>query len=205
MSPGARAAEAAMKLKHLMFSRLYLDKLLRGEKKITIRATKPNLKRGDVALVHSMGLILGKVRILGVTAKRLRDISEKEAREDGFSSVEELRNALRKHYPRLRDDSFVYVVRFEWLERFDPPLGERDYAWPYSSSPHEVAQLALSTGIPLSDEEREVLQALAAEGSIRRAAVKLGGLSLRPLVRAVLHKVAGELERRGLLSREVSG
>ena len=193
---------AIMKLKHLMFSRLYLDKLLSGEKTLTIRAVRPNLKRGDIALVHSMGLILGKVRILSVTSKRLRDISESEAREDGFNSLEELKEALKKHYPRLREDSFVYVVRFEWIERFDPPLGERDYVWPYALSHQDVAKLALSSGVPLSDEEREVLRALVNEGSIRKAAIKLGGLNLRPLVRAVLHKAAVELEKRGLLNRE---
>jgi hypothetical protein len=189
------------KLKHIMFSRLYIDKLLKGEKRLTIRAKRPNLKPGDIALVHSQGMIFGKVRILSVKAKRLRDISEEEAAQDGFKSVDELKAALKKHYPHLRDDSYVYVVGFEWVERYDPPLAEEEHSWPYALTPAEVAQLALTSGVELSEEDKEILGLLAKEKSIRRAAVKLGGLSLRPLVRGVVRRVALELERRGLLKR----
>lgn len=194
-----------VRFKHLMFSRDYLDKLLSGEKRMTIRARDPHLKRGDVALVHSMGLLIGKVRVLSVVSKRLKDLSEVEAREDGFSSLEELKRALRKHYANLRDDSFVYVVKFEWLERYDPPLSEKDFSWPYKLSPSEVARLALSSGIELSEEEKEILQLLVAEGYVRKAAVKLGGMSLRPLVRGVLRRVASELEKQGFISRVGQG
>jgi Uncharacterized conserved protein len=193
------------KLKHLMFSRLYLDKLIKGEKSLTVRAKKPNLKPGDIALVHSQGMILGKVRILGVRAKRLREISEEEATQDGFRSVDELKAALRKHYPHLKDDDYVYVVKFEWVERYDPPLAEEAHSWPYALTPAEVAQLALSSGIALSEEDREILDLLAREKSIRRAAIKLGGLSLRTFVRGVVRRVALELEIRGLLKRAESG
>uniref|UniRef100_A0A7C4BA97 ASCH domain-containing protein n=1 Tax=Thermofilum pendens TaxID=2269 RepID=A0A7C4BA97_THEPE len=188
------------KLKHIMFSRLYIDRLLKGEKSLTIRAKRPNLKPGDLALVHSLGMIVGKVRVLSVQAKRLKDISEEEAVQDGFESVDQLKAALKKHYPHLREDSYVYVVRFEWMERYDPPLAEEHF-WPYAFTPAEVAQLALSSGIELSEEDREILGLLAKEKSIRRAAVKLGGLSLRSLVRGVVRRVALELERRGLLKR----
>ncbi len=92
------------------------------------------------------------------------------------------------------------MVRFEWMERYDPPLAEEHF-WPYAFTPAEVAQLALSSGIELSEEDREILGLLAKEKSIRRAAVKLGGLSLRSLVRGVVRRVALELERRGLLKR----
>lgn len=190
-----------MKLKHLMFSRRYLPKLLSGEKRVTIRAKRINLKKGDIALVHSMGLILGKVRILSVTAKRLCDLSESEAAEDGFSSVEELKKALKEHYPYLRDDSFVYVVRFDWIETYSPPLSERESTWPYKLTPKEVALIALSSGVELNEDEREILRSVAEAGSIRKAAVKLGSLSLRPLVREVLHRTAAKLEAKGLISR----
>ncbi|MEM4444754.1 MAG: ASCH domain-containing protein [Thermofilum sp.] len=193
-----------MRLKHLMFSREYLGKLLSGEKRVTIRARNPNVKKGDTALVHSAGLLVGKVRIVSVASKRVRDLSEIEAKEDGFPSLEELKKALRRHYPNLRDDSFVYVVRFEWIERYDPPLSEKGFAWPYRLSPREVARLALSSGIELGEEEKEILQVLAAEGSVRRTAAKLGGMRLRPLVRGVLRRVAAELEERGFISRELS-
>ena len=119
----------------------------------------------------------------------------------GIRSVDELKAALKKHYPHLRDDSYVYVVGFEWVERYDPPLAEEEHSWPYALTPAEVAQLALTSGVELSEEDKEILGLLAKEESIRRAAVKLGGLSLRPLVRGVVRRVALELERRGLLER----
>uniref|UniRef100_A0A7J3X5Y5 ASCH domain-containing protein n=1 Tax=Thermofilum pendens TaxID=2269 RepID=A0A7J3X5Y5_THEPE len=192
------------KLKHIMFSWLYLDKLLKGEKSLTIRAKKPNLKPGDLALVHSQGMILGKVRILSVQAKRLKDLGEEEAAQEGFQSVDQLKEALKKHYPHLKDSSYVYLIKFEWVERYDSPLADGEHAWPYALTPAEVAQLALSSGIELAEEDREILSLLAKEKSIRRAAVKLGGLSLRPLVRGVVRRAALELEKKGLLQRAAS-
>jgi hypothetical protein len=88
-----------MREKHILFSQRYLEKLLSGEKRATIRLRCPGLRPGDKALVHCGGRIIGEIEVLAVYRKRLRDITIDEALLDGFVSLHELRLHLKKHYP----------------------------------------------------------------------------------------------------------
>lgn len=189
-----------MKTKHLLFSREYLDLLLNDKKNITIRARDPGVKPGDMVIVHCGGLVLGLAVIKSVKRKRLKDLGEEEALMEGFSNRRELISALRKHYPWLGEKSRVYIVEFEWYRKFDTPISDRDYTWRYRETPQEVALLALKHIQDLDSYERRILKLVAEEGSIRRAAAKMGGLKYRMFIRGVLKKAALKLEERGILS-----
>ncbi|RLF05237.1 MAG: ASCH domain-containing protein [Thermoprotei archaeon] len=185
----------------LMFSRKYLAELLRGSKTCTIRLGNIKYRVGDTVLVYCGGLVLGRVRITGIERKKLIDLTEEDAKLDGFSSLYELLKALRQHYPNIRANTPVTVIRFEWIEKFDAPLSDSEYSWRYEETPVEVARLALEKLNDLSWEERTVLEVFVKSGSVRAAARKLGGLSLRPLVRGVLRRAAEKLAERGLIKR----
>lgn len=189
-----------MKTKHLMFSRKYLDLLLSDKKHVTIRAKNPGVKPGDKVLVHCGGLVLGLAVIKSVRRKKVKDLGEEEALMDGFSDRKELVATLKKHYPWLGENSLVYIVEFEWHRRFDTPISDQDYSWKYRETPQEVASLALKHLLDLDEYEREILRLVAKEGSIRKAAIKMGGLKNRIFIRGVLRKVALRLEERGILS-----
>lgn len=186
--------------KHLMFSREYWDALVSGAKRATIRVGDTGLKAGDEVFVHCGGYLLGKVRIVGVSRKRVKDLTEEDARKDGFASLEELLGALKRHYPRMGKRTVVSVVEFEWIERRTPVSSER-FAWCYELSPAEVARLALERCGDLSEDEKRVLRLVAELGSIRKAAIRLGGLSARPVVRGILREIARRLEEKGLIER----
>ncbi len=183
----------------MMFSKKYLKELLSGSKLTTIRAGNIKYKPGDVVLVYCGGLVLGRARILRVERRKLIDLTEEDARRDGFSSLHELLKALKQHYPNIRRDTPLVLIEFEWVEKFETPLSDADYSWNYDKDPLEVAKLALEKLDDLSFEERVVLETFVKAGSIRKAARKLGGLSTRSLVRGVLRRVAERLASMGLI------
>jgi hypothetical protein len=182
-----------------MFSRKYLEELLNGSKLATVRVGNVKYRPGDIVLVHCGGLVLGRAKIARVERKKLIDLSEEDARKDGFSSLQELLKALRQHYPNLKRDTPLTILEFQWVERFEEPLSDGEYSWCYSEGPLEVAKLALEKLNDLSFEERAVLEAFVKAGSVRGAARKLGSLSNRALVRGVLKRVAERLASLGLI------
>jgi len=182
-----------------MFSKKYLNDLLSGSKLATIRAGNVKYKPGDVVLVYCGGLVLGRAKILRVERRKLIDLTEEDARRDGFSSLRELLKALKQHYPNIKRDTPLTVIEFEWVEKFETPLSDTEYSWNYDMEPLEVAKLALEKLNDLSFEERAILETFVKAGSVRRAARKLGGLSTRPLVRGVLRRAAERLVSMGLI------
>ncbi|PLJ77247.1 ASCH domain-containing protein [Infirmifilum sp. SLHALR2] len=190
-------------IKHLMFSKSYIPLLLHGKKTATIRAKHPGVKPGEEVIIHAGGKIIGKAKVLEVRRLRLDEITDEVARLDGFNSSEELRAALRKHYPNLGPHDTVYLVIFELIEKYENFIDEHLEAWPYSEPPQEVAVLALKH-LSLDCDQRKILSLVAREGSIRRAAMKLGDIRLRHVVRGVLRQAAKMLEERGLLTRNGS-
>lgn len=184
----------------LLFSRRYLQDLISGSKQATIRLGNLKYRPGDVVLVYCGGLVLGRVRITQVERKKLIDLTEEDARKDGFYSLQELLKALRQHYPNIRANTPLTLLEFEWVEKFEVPLSDGEFSWRYRESPLEVAKLALERLDDLSPEERMVLEFFIETGSVRGAARKLGSLSTRPLVRGVLRRVAERLASLGLIS-----
>ncbi len=188
--------------KHLELSGEYRDKLLRGEKRATIRVGRVRGARpGKVVYLHCGGYVYGKVRITNVRTKRVRELTDRDARLDGFENREELIKALREHYPNLRDDDLVTIIEFEWVEKFDEPILSEHL--PYDGhDPVEIAKRALEEDVPLSPRERELLELLVECGSIRKAAKALGGLGHRDKIRRAVRKAYRLLKSRGLLKGE---
>ncbi|WP_456482406.1 ASCH domain-containing protein [Methanopyrus sp.] len=185
--------------KHLEISGEYKDKLLRGEKRATIRVGRvPGARPGKVVYIHCGGYVYGKVRITDVRTKRVRDLTDEDAKLDGFENREELLKALRDHYPNLRDDDIVTIIEFKWVERFDEPILSEHL--PYEGhDPIEIAKRALEEDIPLSPRDRELLELLVECGSIRKAAKALGGLGKRDVIRRAVRKAFRLLKARGAL------
>ncbi|WP_457615339.1 ASCH domain-containing protein [Methanopyrus sp.] len=185
--------------KHLEISGEYRDKLLRGEKRATIRVGRvPGARPGKVVYIHCGGYVYGKVRITDVRTKRVKDLTDEDAKLDGFENREELMKALRDHYPNLRDDDIVTIIEFEWVERFDEPILSEHL--PYDGyDPIEIAKRALEEDIPLSPRDRELLELLVECGSIRKAAKALGGLGKRDVIRRAVRKAFRLLKSRGAL------
>ena len=90
------------------------------------------------------------------------------------------------------------MIEFEWIKRIEPIFSEK-FAWKYEMKPAEVAKLALEECKELDESEKAILKMLVRYGSIRKTALKLGGLKSRPVVRSIVRKAAYLLKKRGLI------
>jgi len=177
-------------MKHLEFKRRYAKALIEGKKTLTIRKWT-NLKEGDEVLVHSGGKIIGKARILSVQKKHISEITDEEARLDGFRDAEELRREIEK----MGYDGEVYLIHFE----FEPFEAVNPHNLYYGDADlEEIAKKSLEH-LELDERDRKVLETFLKYGSIRRAAKRLGGTRKRGEIRKVLRKCYKELLERGLI------
>jgi len=177
-------------MKHLEFKRKYADLLLSGKKRITIR-NWTNLKVGDEVYVHCGGKIIGKAKISAVERKKISELTDEEARLDGFSSREDMLEELE----RIGYGDEVYVIRFDFepIESVNPHnmyYGDADLV--------EVAEKSLKH-LDLEERDRKVLEIFLMYGSIRKAARKLGGSRKRGEIRKVLRKCYLMLKERSLI------
>uniref|UniRef100_A0A7C3ZCG2 ASCH domain-containing protein n=1 Tax=Archaeoglobus fulgidus TaxID=2234 RepID=A0A7C3ZCG2_ARCFL len=179
-------------MKHLEFKLKYAKALMEGEKKLTIRKWT-NLKEGDEVLVHSGGKIIGRARILSVQKKQISEITDEEAKLDGFRGAEELRREIE----RMGYDGEVFLIHFDFkpLEAVNPHnlyYGNADL--------EEIARKSLEN-LELDERERKVLEIFLKYGSIRKAARKLGGARKRGEIRKILRKCYKELLEKGIMKK----
>lgn len=184
--------------RHLMMRKDYVDALLSGLKKSTIRLgiVKPKYRE---LILHSSGRPVAKVLVKNVYYKKLYELSDEDAVKDGFSNVQELLRNLERIYGKLPLDSYVTIIELEVLERFDHVEPKDPY---YGLKPVDIARIALRYfgREEFSEEELKILYELTRCSSIRAGALKLyGDLNKRHLVRRVLRKAARLLIDRGFI------
>lgn len=176
-----------MFLVHLMLSRRYVAELLSGKKRATVRLGR--VRKDREAIIHSGGRIVAVAEILDVRYKRFGELDDFDAQLDGYKDAEELKRALRRHYPSIRDNDVVSIILFGSVKPLDLPE-DTGYG---GLRPHELAELALRR-LELSDDDRRILEAVAKYKSIRKAAVKLfGSIERRRAIRRLLRRIAKRL------------
>lgn len=109
------------------FKKEYKPLILSGRKTQTVRIWKRCwLREGQV--VNSP--YLGKLRIESVTELKLSDLTQEDARLDGFETKAQMLDALRRIYKgRQTGDAKCYRVRFKYLgkpERKGRPQASRE-------------------------------------------------------------------------------
>ncbi len=183
--------------RHLMLKGEYAELLLSGRKRATIRLGVVRPKYREV-IIHGGGRPLAKAVIEGVEVKRVRELTDRDARLDGFRSRGELLEALRRAYGRVSDDDPVTILRLQVVSRLDVESDD-----PYMGlEPGDIARIALRYLDSLDEEERRILRSLTQTNSIRKTAVQLyGSVERRWRVRRVLRRALRELRARGLLGR----
>lgn len=174
------------RFKHLTFSGKFAGEILKGKKRATIRK-RVNLKPGDLAFVHSGGEIIGIAKITSVEERKIEELTDEDAKLDGFESREEMMRELE----RLGYRGNVYLVKFEF-----EAIDERDpYEFHYGEMDlRGMAREALEK-LELKEEDRRILELFLKCGSIRRAAVRLGGLEKRKKIRDVLRRCHKMLQK----------
>ncbi len=98
----------------------YLDRVLSGSKRVTVRLGIVRPRFGEV-LITCGNLVYGVGEIESFEIYRIDQLPENIVREEGFKSKSELLNALRQLYPEIKDTSFVTVIRFKVKKIFKNP------------------------------------------------------------------------------------
>lgn len=169
------------------------DLVVRGLKSTTIRLGRLRLSH-RVLTLHGGGRDVAKVEVTGVKYKKVRDLTDEDARRDGFESLEALLEALKRMYKGLDPDDTVTILELKVLKVLEPKP---------RISAVKIAEEALRACADLTSEERRVLTEVIKRGSIRKAAAALyGDVSRRWLVRRVLRRALRGLALKELLRGE---
>ncbi|MGC8607415.1 MAG: ASCH domain-containing protein [Vulcanisaeta sp.] len=180
--------------RHLMLKSKYLDKLDNG-RFTTIRLGIIRPKYREV-FIHSGGMVVARARIVNVLYKRVSELTDEDAVTDGFISRDSLIDELRKIYGDVSSNDWVTILMLEVTDR----IGHRDDG-SVGLGPIDIARLALRYNVPMSEEERKILQELINEGSIRKAAIKLfGSFRGRVIIRRVVRRALKHLISMGVIT-----
>ncbi len=175
-------------MKHLQFKSEYLDKLLSGIKKATIRIGRLNVKKGDELYVHCGGFVIGKIKVRNITYKKISELSDEDARKDGFINLRQLLNRLKKHYGKLSPNTIVTILEFDWVEIFKDKKTSEEFAYNGKNVLDIVREALNNYREHFTEKELFLLRLVLEKGSIRKAAQHLGGLSKRKIIRKVIKK-----------------
>lgn len=104
------------------FDKQYVEPILKGEKKTTIRkGIKLNLikdrqETGNTVELLSEGEVFARAKITKVIVKRADELTEDDAIIDGFQNLEELTDALQDIYGEVNESDLVTIIHFDVLE-----------------------------------------------------------------------------------------
>jgi hypothetical protein len=188
--------------RHIMMKREYAELVLSEAKTATIRLGVVRSKRKQV-LLHSSGKVLAELEITGVEVKRVRDLTDEDAKQDGFQDRRQLIEHLERIYGRrLREDEKVTMIRFRVARRIEGSEAEEGSKY-LGLKPVDVASIALRYGVRLSPRDMVVIKKVAETGSIRKAAsVLFGDPTRRKAIRAALDKALRKLIEAGVIAKK---
>jgi ABC-type ATPase with predicted acetyltransferase domain len=89
----------------------YLSAVRFGTKRSTIRKGRVTVHEGLI-LLTARGDV-EPVNVVKCRTTQLSRVTEDEARSDGFEGLGALQAALKRHYPKITDNSWVTVIEFE--------------------------------------------------------------------------------------------
>lgn len=89
----------------------YMPLVAEGRKRSTVRAGLVKIEPGAAEVVSGLSTL--PIQVTGMVVKRLDELGDDDARTDGFDSLFELRQALRRFYPGLGEGDPVSIVYFE--------------------------------------------------------------------------------------------
>ena len=188
--------------KYLAFKARYLREVLSGRKSTTIRlgVVTPT---SDVVYLECGGYVYGEAYIESVHYVKFSELTERDARRDGFSTLSELREVLTDIYPGIGGEDWVTIIKLRLLRKYFKPVPR----WELESrgveglEEAEIARLGLAYGASSNSEERRILAAVACGGGVEEAREMLGRKYSESYIRYILHKVYKKLVQTGAIKR----
>lgn len=182
--------------RHLMVKGEYVDLILKGVKKSTIRLGIIKPKYNEI-MIHGGGKPIALAKITNVKYKRINELTDEDARKDGFPSLKVLLKELKKSYGEIRPNDIVTIIEFVITKK----LSDLDVKEPWLGlKPVEIARIALRYCENIPQEERKILEDLTRTESIRKTAIRLyGSINRRWKIRKVLRKYLDTLVNKGII------
>lgn len=156
--------------KFMLIDSTYKSRVLRGDKVTTIRyggdyEARPGGSEVYFVLTPS-DTAVAKVRITRVEKKTVRELTNEDARRDGFSDVKELLRELNRIYGELHGDDEVTVIGFEVVKRLEDGIPLKWLKGLNYREPGEIARLYLENRerLNLSRETDFILRRVYNEG-----------------------------------------
>lgn len=170
------------------FARLILE----GVKCTTIRLGRVIPKCSEV-IIHSNGRPIAEAKIKNVIYKKVKELTEEDAKKDGYSSLHELLDDLKRIYRReVGSEDDVTIIEFEVVKN----LSDIDVNDVYLGfAPTTIALLASRyLKNMLTDEEKAVTEGILRYKSIRATTIRLyGSLERRWFIRKLLRRLLVKL------------
>jgi len=101
-----------MEQKRINFDSEYVEAIIEGKKITTVRKGIKRYPVGRIVELTVDNKPFAKARVDKVVVKRVKELTDEDAKKDGFNSREELIEALKKIYGNIKDSEFVTIVHF---------------------------------------------------------------------------------------------
>jgi len=92
------------------------DLVLRGKKLSTVRKGLRDYTLGDVLLETDPSRYTIHGTITKIELKKLSDLTDSDAKKEGYDSINSLLERVKQIYPEIQDDSEITVVDFDHAE-----------------------------------------------------------------------------------------
>ena len=102
--------------KYLNFSEDFMEKILSGEKRATLRLGIKDYRPGEEVVVRCGERIIGRAIIKDVRIKSFDEITYVDVKMDGYENKEKLRKKLEEFYGKFEDDALFTQIIFELSE-----------------------------------------------------------------------------------------
>ncbi|WP_202320227.1 ASCH domain-containing protein [Archaeoglobus neptunius] len=100
-------------MERINFDSEYVEPIISGRKITTVRRGIKSYPVGRIVELTAGGNTFALARVNKVVVKRVRELSDEDAKRDGFETRDELISALKRIYGNIKGEEFVTVVHFE--------------------------------------------------------------------------------------------
>ncbi len=105
-------------MEKINFDAEYVRPIIRGEKVTTIRKGIKSYPVGRIVDLTVNYTPFARAKVEKVVVKRVGELTDEDAKRDGFGSREELIRALKRIYGDIKDNDFVTIVHFKIVESY---------------------------------------------------------------------------------------
>ncbi len=182
-----------------MVKKEFAELIIKGLKTTTIRLGKVVPKSKEI-IIHSGGKPIAKAVIESVEYKKVGELTDEDAKRDGYQTVDELLESLEKIYKtKISSSDVVTIIRFRVVKRFNEINTDDIYL---GLEPIDIAKLAHRYILnELSEIDKKVVEEVMRSKSIRTASIKLfGSLNKRWIVRKTLRRCLAKLVIKGIIN-----